>query len=93
MNSLSDKTLGLAMDNNFAFSDRISNICKTTNQNLNVLFKVSANMNSDKCSLLINSFFKSPFSDWSLAWMFCNLKNIKKVNKIRQRCLLLITNN
>ena len=92
-NSLSDKILGFTIDNNLDFSDHISNIYKIANQNLNALFKVSANMNSDNCSLLINSYFKSHFSDWLLVWMFCNLKNIKEVNKIRQRCLLLKTNN
>ena len=92
-NSLSEKILGLTIDNNLDFSDRIYNIYKTAYQKLNVLFKVSANMNSDKCSLLINSFIKSHFSDWSLVWMFCNLRNIKKVNKIQERYLLLITNN
>ena len=45
-NSLSEKILGLTMDNNLDFSDQISNICKTTNQKLNALFTVSANMNS-----------------------------------------------
>ena len=40
-NSLSEKTLGLTVDNNLDFSDRISNICKTANQKLNALFRVS----------------------------------------------------
>ena len=47
------------LENNLDFSDYTSNICKTANQKLNALFRVSANMNSDKCTLLINSFIKS----------------------------------
>ena len=50
-NSLSDKFLGLTIDNNLDFSDHISNICKTANQKLNVLLRVSANVNPDKCTL------------------------------------------
>ena len=70
----------------------ISNICKTTNQKLNALFRVSANMNSDKCSLLINSFIKSHLSYCPLIWTFCNRKSMRKVNKI-QKHLRLMTNN
>ena len=46
-NSLLEKILGLTIDNNFDFRDLSSNICKTANQKLNALFRVSANMNSD----------------------------------------------
>ena len=38
-NSLSEKILGLAIDNNLDFSDHISNICKTANEKLNALFR------------------------------------------------------
>ena len=72
--SLSEKILGLTIDYNFDFSDHNSNICKTANQKLNALFGVSANINTDKCSLLINSFIKSHFSYFPLIWMFCNRK-------------------
>ena len=48
--------LGLTIDNNLDFSNHISNIYKTGNQKWNALCTVSAaNMNSDKCTLLINS--------------------------------------
>ena len=91
--SLSEKILGLTTDNNLDFSDHISNTCKTANQKLNALFRVSANMNSDKCTLLINSFIKSHFSYCRLIWMFRNRKSMKKVNKIQERYLSLMTNN
>ena len=92
-NSLSEKILGLSIGNNLDFSDHISNICKTANQKLNALFIVSANMNSYKCTLLINSFIKSHFSYCPLIWMFCNRKSMKKVNKIQERYLRLMKNN
>ena len=91
--SLSDKTLRLTIDNNLDFNDHISNIFKTANQKLNILFTVSANMNSDKCSLLINSFIKSHLSYCPLIWMFCNPKSMKKVIKIQEGYLHLMTNN
>ena len=58
-NSLSEKILGLTIDNSLDFSDHISNTCKTANEKLNALFRVLGSMNPDKCSLLINSFIKS----------------------------------
>ena len=65
-NSLLDKISGLTIDNNLDFSDQISNICKTANQKLNALCRISAHMNSDKCILLINSFIKSHFNYFPL---------------------------
>ena len=38
---LSDKILGLTMDNDLDFSDHISNTRKTANQKLNALFRVT----------------------------------------------------
>ena len=90
--SLWEKILRLTIDNNLDFSDHISNICKTANQKMNAFFRVSANINSNKCTLLINSFTKSRFSYCPLIWMFCNRKSMKKVNKIQERYLRLITN-
>ena len=55
-NSLSEKILGLTIDNNLDFNDHIFSICKTANQKLTAVFRVSPNINSDKFSLLINSF-------------------------------------
>ena len=89
-NSLSEKIFGLTKDNNLHLSDHISSICKTANQNLSALFRVSANMNSDKCTLLINSFIKSHFSYCPLIWMFCNRKSMKKINKMQERYLSLM---
>ena len=92
-NSFSDETFGLTIDNNLDFSDHISNTCKTANQKLNALFRVSANMGSDKCTLLINSFIKSHFSYCPLIWTFRNRKSMKKVHKIQERYLRLMKNN
>ena len=92
-NSLSEKILGLTIDHNIDFSDHITNICKTANQKVNSLFRVSTNMNSGKCTLLIDSFIKSHVSYCLLIWMFCNRKSMKKVNKIQERYLRLMTNN
>ena len=55
-NSLSKKILGPTTDNNLDFSDPIFSICKIANQKLTAVFRVSPNINSDKFSLLINSF-------------------------------------
>ena len=91
--SLSEKILGLTIDNNLNFSHHISNICKTANQKLNALLTVLANVNSDKCTLLINYFIKSHFRYCPLIWRFCNQKSMKKVNKIQERYLRLVTHN
>ena len=48
-------------------------------------------MNSDKCSLLINSFIKSHFSYCLLIWMFSNRKSMKKT--IHEHYLCFMTNN
>ena len=71
----------------------IKSLCITANQKLNALIRVSASMNSAKCSLLINSFIKSQFSYCPLICMFCKKKIMKKVNKIQERYLRLKANN
>ena len=58
-NSLSEKILGLTIDNNLDFSDQ--------NQKLTAVFRVSPNINSYKFSLLINS-FKPACSVIEKAW-------------------------
>ena len=50
MDRLSEKILGLTIDNNLSLSDHIWNISKTTSKKLIALLGVSANMNSD-CEL------------------------------------------
>ena len=82
-----------AVGNNLQFSDHISDICKTANQKLCALFRVTVNMNSDKCTLLINSFIKSHFSYCPLIWMFLNRESMEKVKKIQEPYLGLMTNN
>ena len=68
-NSLSNKLLGLTIENNLDFSDHISNICKITKQKLNTLSRASASMNSNKCRMVINSCIKFHFSYCPLSWM------------------------
>ena len=92
-NSFLEKILGFTKDNNLDFSDHIFNICKTANQKLNTLYGVTANMNSGKCTLLINSFIKSYFTCCPLIWMFCNRKNMHKVSKMAEHYWRLMTNN
>ena len=92
-NCLLEELLGVTIVNDLDFSDHISNIRKTANQKLNVLFRVSANMNLGKCTLLINSFIKSHFSYCPVIWMFYNQKIKKKVNEIKELYLRLMTNN
>ena len=79
--------------NHLDFSAHVSNICEIANQKLNALLWVSANMNSDKWTLLINYFIKSHFSCCSLIWMFCYRKRTKNVNKKQGPYLRLMTNN
>ena len=91
--SLSDKFLEITKDNNLDFSDHMYNIRKTANQKLNAIFRVSARMNADKCSLLINSFIKSHFICFLLILMFCNRKSMKEVNEIQEPYFCLMANN
>ena len=83
----------IIIDNHLDFSAHVSNICEIANQKLNALLWVSANMNSDKWTLLINYFIKSHFSCCSLIWMFCYRKRTKNVNKKQGPYLRLMTNN
>ena len=57
--SVSEKILGLTIDNNLDFSDHTTNIRKTANQKLNALFKVSAHVSLFGCSVIEKACRKS----------------------------------
>ena len=72
------------MDNNLDFTDHISNICKTANQKLNHLFRVSAKWTQMNvgCWLIFLLNLTSVI-----------VRYLKKDNKIQERYLRLMTNN
>ena len=57
-------------------------IIECSHPSLNVLLKVSANINSDECGL-INFLIKSHFSYCPFIWMFCNGKACRKSTKYK----------
>ena len=61
-NSDSGKLLGVTFDNKLSFDIHITKLCKTAEQKLHALARISNLMSLEKRKLLMNSFISSQFS-------------------------------
>ena len=52
------------------FKSRVINICTVVNRKLSAICRISNYIDSDKCKLLVNVFFKRQFSYCPLTWLF-----------------------
>lgn len=69
------------------FNAHIDNIWKMTGMKLNALSRITPYLNFDKKKALVNAFFLSHIS---YLWVCHN--RIKKINRLRERCLRLFYN-
>ena len=89
-----EKLLGVKIDANVNFNDRISNLCKKASRKISfVLARVTPFMGLSKRKLLVTTFFISQFSYCPLFWICYNRINNRKINMLRERRLRMIYND
>ena len=71
---------GVTIDSNLSFNKHINNLCKTANENLNALARISGYMDLPKRQVIINSFITSQFGHCPLIWMFHSGALNNKIN-------------
>ena len=81
------KLLGLKIDNQLNFEHHISDICRKSASQLNVLQRLKAFVGYEERKVLINSFIYSNFNYCPLVWHFSSSKSIKKIEKVQERAL------
>ena len=70
------KLLGLKIDNQLNFEHHISDICRKSASQLNVLQRLKAFVGYEERKVLINSFIYSNFNYCPLVWDFSSSKSI-----------------
>ena len=88
-----EKLLGVKIDVNINFNDRISDLCKKASRKISALARVTPFIGLSKRKLLMNAFFTSQFSYCLLIWMCHSSSNNRKINMLHERCLRIIYND
>ena len=86
------ETFGLQLDDklNFIkfklnFNLHISNVCKSTANQLNALFRLKNFMNFEEKKILINSYFMTNFDYCPLVWILSSASSLKKIENLLKR--------
>ena len=86
-NQMHVKLLGVYIDSKLDFNIHIHEICKKAGYKLNVLSRLSRQLDESAKLLLLHSFILSYFNYCSVVWHFCNTESTKKIEKIKKRAL------
>ena len=70
------------------FNNPLKRICKIVSKKLNVLFKVSLNVNQK--TFILNSFIEGQFDYCQVTWMFFSWKSNTVINQIHKRAFLAV---
>jgi hypothetical protein len=81
------------MLNFLVFDKHISEICKKSACQLNVLKRIGSYLNKLGHLTIYYSFILSNFTYCPVTWPFCSEKNTKKMEKIQERALRFIYND
>ena len=92
-NSVSEKLLGVIIDNKLDLAEHLNTICKMANLKLHALNRISRFLSPEQHVLIINAYIKSLFNYCPLVWMFCYRQIMHKMNKIHERSLRLLLKN
>ena len=92
-NSLSEKLLGVTIDNSLKFDIHVTNLCKKASQKLNALSRISSYMGISKRKNLMKAFITSQFGYCPLVWMFHSRSLNNKINHIHERALRVVYND
>ena len=79
------------IDSELNFYDHITRLCSKANQKLSALARVSKYMTLQKRCLPMSYYITSQFNYCPLVWMIHNRKLNKKINKVHERALRIVS--
>ena len=85
--SSSVKLLGVYIDHQLNFNLHISNICRSTANQLSALIRLKRFLAFEEKKTLISSYFYSDFKYCPLVWMFSSAKSVNKIESLQKRAL------
>ena len=89
-NSMSEKILGVYIDNKLNFNTHLTKLCKKASQKLQALARMSKFMSIRRRKIIMNAFVHSQFSYCLLIWM-CHSRTIHPIiNNIHERSLRIV---
>ena len=92
-NIVSEKLLGVIINNKLDFAEQLNTVCKKANLKLHALNRISRFLSPEQHVLIINAYIKSLFNYCPLVWMFCYRRTTHEMNKIHERSLRLLLKN
>ena len=92
-NSVSEKLLGVIIDNKLDFTEHLNTVCKKANLKLHVLNRISRFLSPEQHVLIINAYIRFLFNYCPLVRMFCYRGIMHKMNKIHEWFLRLLLKN
>ena len=85
------KLLGVYIDQSLCFNNHISYLCQKAGYKLNVLARLSNNLDFKGKLMLFNSFVISHLMYCPVVWYMCSITDMKKIEKIQKRALRYVT--
>ena len=89
-NSSSEKLLGVTIDAKLNFVKHIEQIYAKARAKLKASARIAPSVITKKKRVLMKAFFMAQSSYYPLTWMFHNRKLNNKINKLHERCLLIV---
>ena len=86
-NTLSQKLLGVKVDNKMSFKTHVAGLCGEASQKLHALARVSNYMTFGQRKIIMHSFIMSQFGYCPLVWMLHGRQLNNRINKIHKRAL------
>ena len=93
MSEKSINLFGVTIDCKLSFTEQISNICKKSGRQINILKLLSTVLDYNSKLSIYFSFIKSNFLYCSNVWYFCGVVNMRKILTMERRCLRFLNND
>ena len=85
--STSEKLLGITLDSELKFEERINNIFNIVDKKLNALHRTGNHMSLDKWKMVLRAFIESQFSYCPLIWMFHSRTLNNKISRSHKKSI------
>ena len=85
--------LGITIDRKLNFNSHIENLCREASKKLNALARIAHHLSGEQVNNIVNTFIYSHFNHFPLVWMFSSKQSNRKLEKIYERALRIISLN
>lgn len=87
------KLLGVQVDACLTFNCHVTEICRKAGRKLNVLARLSRSLDVESKSVLFHTFVLSHFQYCPVVWHFCQVSDMKKIEKMQKQALRYVYND